>query len=404
MKVLIADKFQEWGIEELRAAGCVVESKPALEGNALRDAIAEGGCAVLVVRSTRVTEDMLAAGESLNVVVRAGAGFNTIDTDAASKRSILVANCPGKNAVAVAELTFALILALDRRVVENVTDLRSGVWNKKEYGRARGLKGRTLGIVGFGQIGQAVARRAAAFGMTVVAWSRSLNAQSAAGLGVSCGDSPADVASRCDVFSIHLASTDQTRGMINREVLSQLAPGTYLINTSRADVMDYAALKQAIAQRGLCVGLDVYPDEPPAGTGAFNDAIIGADGLVYGTHHIGASTDQAQDAIAAETVRIVLQYKTTGRVENCVNLCAKSPARQVIVMRHKNRPGVLAHALSVIRHAGINVEEMENVICDGAHAAVAQIKVDGEADEAVLLSIRTGNENVLGVSAFAVGD
>ena len=402
MNVLIADKFEPAGIDALRAGGCTVDYQPSLDGDTLRDAIAEGGCAVLVVRSTRVTEAMLAASGSLNVVVRAGAGYNTIDTEAASRRSILVANCPGKNAVAVAELTFALILGLDRRLVENVVDLRRGAWNKKEYGAARGLKGRTLGLVGFGQIGQAVARRAAAFGMAVVAWSRSLTPEGAAAAGVSRGASPADVAERCDILSIHLAETDETRRIIIGAVLSKMAPGGYVINTSRAGVLDYAALRDAIAERGLRVGLDVFPDEPTGGTGQFTDGIVRSDGLVYGTHHIGASTDQAQEAIASETVRIVLSYMATGRVENCVNRCARSPARHLIVLRHRNRPGVLAHTLSVIRHAGINVQEMENVICEGAHAAVAQIKLDRAASDDVISAIRTGNEHVLGVSTFAV--
>src|SRR5688572_10090702 len=136
MKVLVADTFETTGIEGLKAAGCEVISDPDLKDEALKDAIARTGAEVLVVRSTKVTAPMLDAGR-LSLIVRAGAGYNTIDVAAASKRGIYVSNCPGKNAIAVAELAFALILALDRRVPDNVAELRAGKWNKKEYSKAR---------------------------------------------------------------------------------------------------------------------------------------------------------------------------------------------------------------------------------------------------------------------------
>jgi len=402
MKVLIADEFETQGIEELRRAGCEVAYEPTLEGAALREAIARTNCVVLIVRGTKVTEPMLNAGGALSVVVRAGAGFNTIDVAAASQRSILVANCPGKNAVAVAELTFGLILALDRRLVESSLDLQNGKWNKKLYSEARGLKDRTLGIVGLGQIGQAVARRAKAFEMSVVAWSRSLTEERAEALGVMPCHSPADVASCCDILTIHLAAAPETKGIIDASVLNRLAPGSYVINTARADVMDYKALAVAVAERGLRVGLDVFPDEPSSGEAAFATAIVQAGGVFCGTHHIGASTDQAQNAIAQETVRIVKEYMRTGHVANCVNLCEKSRARYVVVVRHRNRPGVLAHTLNEIGNAGVNVEEMENVICAGAESACAQIKLAGPLPAECLARIRSGNEHVLGVSFSAV--
>lgn len=402
MKVLIADPFESERIEELRRAGCEVTYEPKLEGNSLRDAIAQTGCVVLIVRSKKVTEPMLSTGGALSVVVRAGAGYNTIDVAAASQRSILVANCPGKNAVAVAELTFGLILALDRRLVENTVDLQNGKWNKKLYSQARGLKDRTIGIVGLGQIGQAVARRAKAFEMGIVAWSRSLTEEQAEELGVMYCHTPGDVAACCDILTVHLAAAPETKGIINAGVLNRLAPGSYVINTSRADVMDYKALTVAVAERGLRVGLDVYPDEPSGGEAEFMAEIVQAGGVVYGTHHIGASTEQAQNAIAQETVRIVKEYMHTGHVANCVNLCEKSRARYVVVVRHRNRPGVLAHTLNEISVAGVNVEEMENVICAGAESACAQIKLAGPLPEDCLVRIRTGNEHVLGVSITAV--
>lgn len=401
MKVLVADSFQEAGIRELRGLGCEVAYEPKLKDDALREAISRTGCAVLVVRSTQVNEAMLNASRELALVVRAGAGVNTIDIAAANRRSILVANCPGKNAVAVAELTFALILALDRRVVENVVDLRNGVWNKAEYSRAQGLKDRTLGVIGLGQIGEAVVRRAQAFEMNVVAWSRSLTAAKADALRVTRCGTPTEAAAACDVLTIHLAAAKETKNLVNAEVIGRLKPGAYVINTARADVVDYAALAAAIKEKNLRVGVDVFPDEPAGGTGAFGDAIVQAGGVVYGTHHIGASTEQAQEAIAAEAVRIVRVFKQTGQVENCVNIRAVSPAKCVVVVRHRNRPGVLAHTLNAISQMGANVEEMENVICEGAENAVAFIKLDAVLSREVLAQIQSGNEHVIGVSASA---
>src|SRR5687768_11734781 len=190
MKVLVADKFETSGVEGLKALGCEVVYEPELKDDSLTDAIRSTGADVLVVRSTKVTTPMLDAGR-LALIVRAGAGYNTIDVAGASKRGIYVSNCPGKNAVAVAELAFALILALDRRVPDNVAELRAGTWNKKEYSKAQGLFGRTLGLLGIGSIGQEMIRRAAGFGLDVALWSwrvagerRPLSEQEARELGV----------------------------------------------------------------------------------------------------------------------------------------------------------------------------------------------------------------------------
>src|SRR5882672_5751395 len=201
MLVLIADKFEQSGRDGLQAIGCEISFQPDLKDDALVQAITEHRPDVLVVRGTKVTEPMLAAGP-LKLIVRAGAGVNTIDVPAASRRGIYVCNCPGKNAIAVAELAFALILALDRRIPDNVADLRAGRWNKKEYSKARGLHGRTLGLLGLGSIGQEMARRARGFGMPVVVWSRRFASSTAeldalaADLHISVADSPQEVAER----------------------------------------------------------------------------------------------------------------------------------------------------------------------------------------------------------------
>jgi D-3-phosphoglycerate dehydrogenase len=330
--------------------------------------------------------------------VRAGAGYNTIDVATASKRGIYVSNCPGKNAIAVAELAFALVLALDRRVPDNVADLRAGTWNKKEYSKARGLFGRTLGLLGYGNIGQEVAKRAHAFGMPIVVWSRRFASgkENVADepIPMTLAASPADVAARSDVLSVHLALNADTKGLVGAAVLDKLKPGSYFVNTARAEVVDHAALAKAIRERDIRVGLDVFADEPKDATGEFKDAIASLKN-VYGTHHIGASTDQAQEAIAAETVRIVTSYKDTGKVPNVVNLAKKTPATHMLVVRHRDRPGVLAHVFDHLRSGNINVQETENVIFDGAQAAVARINLDGAPPEALLQQMQAGNSDIL---------
>jgi D-3-phosphoglycerate dehydrogenase len=392
MKVLVADKFEQSGLDGLRAIGCEVVYEPDAKDAALAAAVASSGAAVLVVRSTQVQAPVLDAG-ALSLIVRAGAGVNTIDVAGASQRGIYVSNCPGKNAVAVAELAMGLILALDRRLHDNVAELRAGAWNKKEYSKARGLHGRTLGLLGFGNIGQETALRARAFGMPVVVWTRRLAADPAerarvsAALGITVLATPEDVVKAADVLSIHLALAKDTRGFVNAALLSHLKPGAFVVNTARAEVVDQAALAAAIRDKGLRAGLDVFAAEPTTATGAFADDIVQLPG-VYGTHHIGASTDQAQEAIAGETVRIIRTYKDTGRVPNVVNLARTTPATHMLVVRHRDRPGVLAHVFTELRTAGLNVQETENVIFDGAEAAVARINLDGAPGTATVAAVR----------------
>ncbi len=386
MRVLVADSFESTGLDALTAAGCAVTYSPQAKDQALVDEVAATAPDVLIVRSTKVPEAVLSAGP-LKLVVRAGAGYNTIDVAAASRLGIYVSNCPGKNSIAVAELAFALIAALDRRIADNVADLRAGLWNKSEYGKARGLYGRTLGLIGVGGIGSAMLPRARAFGMPVVAWSRSLTDERAAELGIVRAESPQAVAEQADVVSVHLALTSETRGLLGADFFAAMQPGATFINTSRGEVIDQAALADAVRDRGLRAGLDVFADEPGSGTGEFHPAIVDLPG-VYGTHHIGASTDQAQLAIADEAVRIVTVFAETGTVPNVVNLARATPATHTLVIRHLDRPGVLAAALDAISAAGLNVQEMENVVFEGGEAAVARINLEGLADEAVPSAIR----------------
>ena len=400
MKVLVADKFEQSGQEGLRAIGCDVSYQPDLKDEALVESIGRERPDVLVVRSTKVNEAMLDAG-ALKLVVRAGAGYNTIDVGAASARGIYVSNCPGKNSIAVAELAFALILALDRRIADNVVALRRGEWNKKEFSKARGLYGRTLGLVGLGRIGQEMIPRAAAFGMRVVAWSRSLTPERAEELEIEYKESPIAVARDSDIVSIHFALNTETRGLIGADFFDNMREGAYFINTSRGEVVDQTALIDAMRRRGIRAGLDVYANEPTSATGEFADE-IGKESSLYGTHHIGASTDQAQEAIAAETVRIVQHFKETGRVPNVVNLAARTPATHTLVVRHRDRPGVLAHVLDAIRSAEINVQEMENIVFEGAQAAVARINLDKAPPGETLERLSFENPDILELSLLEI--
>jgi len=393
MRVLIADKFEQSGRDGLESLGCQVSYEPDAKDDSLVAAITSTSPDVLVVRGTKVTEPMFDAGP-IKLVVRAGAGYNTIDVAAASKRGIYVSNCPGKNSIAVAELAFALILALDRRVAENVVTLRQGQWNKKEFSKARGLFGRTLGLIGVGKIGQEMVPRAQAFGMPVVAWSRSLTPEHAAHLGVEYKQTPLDVAHSADIVSVHLALKPETKGLIGADFFNAMKEGSYFINTARGEVVDQAALAQAMKTRGIRAGLDVFAIEPATGTGEFQDPIVNEANL-YGTHHIGASTDQAQEAIAAETVRIVREFKETGKVPNVVNLSQQSPATYRLVVRHLDRPGVLAGVLDAIKSEQINVQEMENIVFEGATAAVARINLDNAPSTGMLNKLRSESADIL---------
>lgn len=393
MKILIADKFDASGIEQLKSSNCEVVFEPDTSADQLQEAIEKHAPNVLIVRSTKVSAEAIGSGQQLSLIVRAGAGYDTIDVAEASRRGVYVANCPGKNSVAVAELAWGLILACDRRIPDQSNDLRNGVWNKKEYAKASGLKGRTLGIVGIGQIGQEIAKRGKAFGMHVVAWSRSLTAAKAEQLDVGYCENLDVLAQQSDVVSVSVAATKETEKLISKSFIGKMKQGAYLINTSRGSVVDQAALEAGIKDHGIRAGLDVFANEPGSGKDKFAESITDLPG-VYGTHHVGASTSQAQAAIANEAVRVILHYCQSGDVDNCVNMATQTTANWMLTVRHLNLPGVLAHVFEVIGEAKINVEEMQNVIYDGAEAACAKIQLADKLADQPLEQIRS-NQNIL---------
>ena len=316
MKVLIADKFEQSGLEGLASLGFDVISQPDLKDDSLEEAMATLMPEGLIVRSTKVEKRHM--HDSLKLIVRAGAGYNNIDVAAASEKGIKVCNCPGKNSHAVAELTIGLIIALDRRIPDNVSQLREGRWNKKEFSKAKGLNGMTLGIIGMGNIGADVARISKSMGMKVIALSLHVGQEGAKALGIRLAKDAIEIAKQSDVVSVHCALTSETRGMLNEQFFSAMKTGSYFVNTSRAEVVDQVALEKAISEKGIRAALDVFEGEPDTPTAEYNGSLRDNTNI-YCTHHIGASTEEAQEAVAAETVRIFKIYAKSGVAENCVN-------------------------------------------------------------------------------------
>lgn len=397
MKVLVADKFEKSGLDGLAAIGAEVLYQPDLKDEELQKAIAETKAEILVIRGTKVTRPMIESGH-LSLIIRAGAGYNTIDVAAASERGVYVSNCPGKNSQAVAELAFGLLIACDRHIPDNVSCLREGKWNKKGFSKAKGLYGRTLGLIGFGKIGQEMVARAKAFGMRVLVFSRWMTPELAEELGVESATSLEELARRSEFVSVHVSLTPQSKGMLGRSFFETLHPGAIFVNTSRGEVVDQTALEEATRSKGIVCGLDVFADEPSGGEGEYIGSLQDNPN-VYVTHHIGASTDQAQEAVALETVRIVREFMNTGLVPNVVNIAKGEIATHLLVVRHADRVGVLAHVFDVLKSEGISVQETENIVLSGAKAAIAQIATDKEPGANVLVEVKK-NSDVFDASVF----
>jgi len=402
MRILIADKFEAWGIDQLRKGGDEVIAEPGLKGDVFVLRMREVDPEVLIVRSSKVPAQVLEAGRNLKLVIRAGAGVDNIDIRAASKLGINVSNCPGQNACAVAELVIGLMVALDRKIPDNVIDFRNRKWNKKEYSaRALGFKGRTMGVVGAGRIGGEVIQRVLAFDMHVLYFNLGRTLRFAGF--PNCTRVELDELMRqSDVISIHVPGGDSTHNLIDERRIGLMKPSALFLNTSRAGVVDQPALIRAVRDKRIRgAALDVFDNEPPADGTSVDSPLCEVPGI-YVTHHIGASTEQAQLAVAEETVRIVAQYKVSGKALNCVNLQTTPDTRCLLVVRLVNKPGGLAHVLNHIAQADINVEEMDHVIYDGGKAACAQIRLDQHPSREVIDRIAGGHPNVMGLEVIEV--
>jgi D-3-phosphoglycerate dehydrogenase len=373
LKVLIADILPQDHVDTLRKICGDVDYEPGLTDKSLVDRLP--GVNVLIVRGTKVRAEAIAAADALQLIVRAGAGTENIDMVEASTKGIYVTNCPDKNAAAVAELTFGLLVAVDRRIPEQSTALAERKWQKDRFQNADGLKGKTFGVVGVGSIGREVIKRAKAFDMHVLAWSRSLTDQKAAELGASRVSSLDELVANSDIISVHVALTADTTHLISSQQIERMKHGSIILNTSRGAVIDTRALAEALREGRIRAGFDVYENEPKEGEARFDDVLANVPNWV-GTHHVGASTLQAQTATADETVRIVETYLNSGIVENCVNFAKQTPAVFELIVRHYNRVGVLTRILTELRESKINVHEVHNVIFETANAAVAHVQID----------------------------
>jgi D-3-phosphoglycerate dehydrogenase len=238
--------------------------------------------------------------------------------------------------------------------------------------------------------------RAKAFGMKVVAFDIALTDELAAELGVTKATTLLEVARKATVVSVHLSANAETKGTIGEAFFEALAPGSTFINTSRAEVVNEAAMVRAIAEKQIRCGVDVYSDEPAGAEGSYRPAFVDEE-YVVGTHHIGASTAQAQDAVSAEVVRVINTFAARGVPANAVNLCVQSPATCQLVVRHLDKVGVLAGVFDLLRRGEMNVQGMENIVFEGASAAVARIELDTRPSPEILEALDASN-HIISVS------
>ena len=318
VRILVADGLPESALELLRAeAEWQVDARSGRSPAELAAALADAD-ALLVRSATKVTAELLAAAPKLRVVARAGTGVDNVDVSAASSRGILVVNAPGANSISVAEHTCALMLALARTVPAADRAMKQGTWEKKRLVGTE-LRGKTLGIAGLGRVGQEVARRARAFGMRVVAHDPFISREVAEGVGVEL-QSLDEVCAAADFLTLHLPSTPETLRLFNADRFARMKPGIRIINTARGDLLDEAALKDALGQGTVAAAaLDVFEQEPPS------DWTLTKLPQVIATPHIAASTEEAQELVGLDTAAAVRDFLRDGVVRNAVNFPSVHP-------------------------------------------------------------------------------
>jgi len=299
LKVLVADRLDAAAVERMRAAGIEVVERTGLQGATLGEALQ--GCRAIVIRgATRVTGEVLRAAPSLKVVVRAGTGLDNVDLGEARRHAVAVFNTPGANAVSVAELTMAMMLALERHIPQAAADLAHGRWEKAKY-TGRELSGQRLGLIGFGRVGREVAKRALAFEMEVWAsdpllthWPQGFESVRRAIL--------EQMLPEVDVLSIHVPMSPDTRGLLGPNQISLLRPSAVLVNCSRGGIVDEPALLQALLDKRLRgAALDVFATEPPG-----EHPLLKLPNVIA-TPHLGASTAEAQRRAGLEAADIVIE-------------------------------------------------------------------------------------------------
>lgn len=313
-RVLVSDPLSEQGLAILRQSSELsVDYKPGLNEEALAAAIP--GAVALVVRSgSKVTARVIEAATSLKVIGRAGIGVDNVDVPAASKRGIVVMNTPTGNAVTTAEHAIALMMSLARMIPQASQTLKAGKWEKKKF-EGRELAGKTLAVIGLGNIGRIVADRAKGLKMNVIGFDPVLSADRAAALGVEF--LPLDaIWERADVITVHTPLTPSTKGLINDDVIPKLKKGVLLVNAARGGIYDEAALLRGLESGHIGgVALDVFVEEPPPA----DHPLLKHERVVV-TPHLGASTKEAQDRVALEIAQQITAYLTTGAIQNAVNV------------------------------------------------------------------------------------
>jgi D-3-phosphoglycerate dehydrogenase len=312
MKLVVADPLPVSATELLRSVpGWIVDARAGRPPAELTAALADADA--LIVRSaTMVDAALIESAPALRVIARAGTGVDNVDVDAATARGIVVMNAPGANSISVAELAIGLMLALSRGIATADAAMKKGVWDKKRLTGAE-LRGKTLGIVGLGRIGQEVAARARAFGMAIAAHDPFISEQVAEGLGIRL--LPLDeLCAASDYLSLHLPVTSETRHLLNKERLALCKAGVRIVNTARGELIDEAALADAIEAGAVAgAGLDVFEREPPS------DWRLAQLRQVVATPHVAASTIEAQELVGTETAAAVRDFLLDGTIVNAVN-------------------------------------------------------------------------------------
>ncbi|MBK8913866.1 MAG: hypothetical protein IPM64_04550 [Phycisphaerales bacterium] len=385
MKILVACELTDDSLRQLRPLGSDLAYAPRLTTEELPASLADVG--VLVVDGLRVRPSDIAGAAALQLIVRAGPGPANIAVEEASAQGVVVSHCPNNDAAAIAELAFGLMLALDRQIVESTDCLNKGRWARGEFLHARGLAGRTLGLLGYDRSSEAIARRARAFDMQVVAWTPQLGPDRDVDRDVEFCDWPREVARRSDVIVVLGAPEAEQHILVDDEFLEALSEGASLIHLAQPGVIDEAALARAVQTRGLRVALDVHSAAPTADSGKFKSRLMPAAGVI-GTQHVGPHTQQARDAIAAEIVRIVRTFLINGDIVNGLNIAERSPAMWQLVCRVRDQVGVMASILDAIRADDINAQEISSRVFLGAKAALCTIALDERPSAAALDAVR----------------
>jgi D-3-phosphoglycerate dehydrogenase len=325
IKILVADDVSDSGLQPLRDAGVTVEKRIKLPTEELLAAVAD--CDGLVVRSeTKVTAEVMDAARNLRVIGRAGVGVDNIDVPAATARGIVVMNAPDGNTITTAEHTIALLVALARNVAQANTSVKAAKWERKRFIGAE-LQGKTLGIVGLGRIGRAVASRARAFGMRIVAHDPFIAAEQARELEIESA-SLDEVFSRADFLTVHTPLTNETRGIVGREAFSRMKTGARVINCARGGLIDEGALYEAVTSGKIAgAALDVFEQEPPPP----DHPLLGLDEVIV-TPHLGASTTEAQEGVAFTVAEQMRDYLLSGALRGAVNVPALG-AKELAVLQ-----------------------------------------------------------------------